>query len=449
MFAVTLRFVTRVEQPVPHSDALQYVAMAENSLAGRGFRFTEPSAVETLRRLESGEPSGLPGRVLSTYRAPLYPAFLTLSFRAGGSDPRSAYVAQAVCQSLFAGGVYALARTAFGPVGAAAVALATGLDITLLSRVGHLLPETLLSLLVVLATLAFFAALSRPGEQARPSGWSGLAGAAWGTAALAKGVFLLVPIVLTPFLWKDRVRLALFAAGFLLTLAPWTIRNYAVTGRLIPVQSGQFWWTAWSAVHPLQSYSDEDPEVRAVLAEVFHANSDAAGPDMEKAFRSRALAAIRAMPAAALAGQLGTRALNFWMQRDLQWWTDVRAGGRFLTMEAITPWRGAYRWLNRMMAVLSAAGLILVLMKKDPRLLGVCLICAYGTGVYLLTPSEARYADPFRSLQYVLAGLAVSDLVHWTAARLPGAHRWLPAAGLALSFCGSLILVELAFFRPV
>ncbi len=445
--AVAIRFAARVEQPVPHSDALQYVAMASNALAGRGFRFAEPSAAEALRRLEHGEPSELPGRVLATYRAPLYPALLAVAFRAGGSEPRSAYVAQAFCQAVFAGGVYGLTRVALGPAGAAAVALATGLDITLLSRVGHLLPETLLNLLVVLAMLAFFAALTRP------AGWSALAGSAWGAATLAKGVFLLVPLALAPFLWRDGHRLRWFVAGFLLTLAPWTIRNYAVTGRLIPVQSGQFWWTAWSAVHPLQSYSDQDPEVRAILAELFRANPDPAGPDLERAFRGRALAAIRAMPAAELAGKLGMRVLNFWMQRDLQWWTDVRAGGRYLTMEAITPWRGAYRRLNRAVAVLAVAGLIMALIKRDPRLLSICVMCAYGTGIYLLTPSEARYADPFRSLEYVLAGLAVSAMARRAAAALPevadspwSARRWLPAAGLALSLAGSLILVELALF---
>jgi hypothetical protein len=69
-----------------------------------------------------------------------------------------------------------------------------------------------------------------------------LAGVAWGLATLARATSLPLPLVLLVVLLVAgvgrRVALrtaAVFTLGFVLAISPWTVRNYAMTGRLIAV----------------------------------------------------------------------------------------------------------------------------------------------------------------------------------------------------------------------
>jgi hypothetical protein len=88
----------------------------------------------------------------------------------------------------------------------------------------------------------------------RPSYGRALAfGVAAGAAALTKAVVLLYPGVFAAFwLWERRARLrevlakpvanllplALVAAAMALTIAPWTARNYHVSGKFVPISTG-------------------------------------------------------------------------------------------------------------------------------------------------------------------------------------------------------------------
>jgi 4-amino-4-deoxy-L-arabinose transferase-like glycosyltransferase len=67
-------------------------------------------------------------------------------------------------------------------------------------------------------------------------------------ATLTKAVALLYPVVFAALWWfkrgrQDQSRKSLFACGAMfvvmgLTIAPWTVRNYAVTGHFVPVSTG-------------------------------------------------------------------------------------------------------------------------------------------------------------------------------------------------------------------
>jgi hypothetical protein len=78
------------------------------------------------------------------------------------------------------------------------------------------------------------------------------AGAWWGLAALVRPVTLPLTLFLLPafFLRSGRnarrafVGAVLFTAGTAVTVAPWTLRNYHLTGRLIPTNA-QMWVTLW------------------------------------------------------------------------------------------------------------------------------------------------------------------------------------------------------------
>jgi hypothetical protein len=102
--------------------------------------------------------------------------------------------------------------------------------------------------LLVAGGLALEAALSRP-----PSAWRILAvGALWGVTTLVRPVSLLLPAFAALLFWwrrgatRDALReWALFTAGLCLAIAPWTLRNYALSGRVIPVNA-QSWTVMWA-----------------------------------------------------------------------------------------------------------------------------------------------------------------------------------------------------------
>jgi Dolichyl-phosphate-mannose-protein mannosyltransferase len=66
------------------------------------------------------------------------------------------------------------------------------------------------------------------------------------TLALPPFVFLAL-LLRSGFSWSRSLRTgALYTAGMILALAPWTARNHAVTGRVIPVNA-QLWMNVWAA----------------------------------------------------------------------------------------------------------------------------------------------------------------------------------------------------------
>lgn len=80
------------------------------------------------------------------------------------------------------------------------------------------------------------------------------AGAAFGVATLVRPLTLLLPpfVFLALLLrsrrsWAPSLRGAgLFTAGMILVIAPWTARNFVVSGRLVPVNA-QLWMNVWAA----------------------------------------------------------------------------------------------------------------------------------------------------------------------------------------------------------
>lgn len=80
------------------------------------------------------------------------------------------------------------------------------------------------------------------------------AGLVWGLVTLIRPVTLLLPpfvflaiLLSTRFSWTRSLSRALvFTAGMALAIAPWTLRNYALSGHVVPV-SAQGWMSVWAA----------------------------------------------------------------------------------------------------------------------------------------------------------------------------------------------------------
>jgi 4-amino-4-deoxy-L-arabinose transferase-like glycosyltransferase len=105
--------------------------------------------------------------------------------------------------------------------------------------------------------------LGRAFAEPRSGGaWLG-AGLVWGLATLVRSVTLLLPPLVLAALWlrgrsawtRTLRSGALFAAGLAIVILPWTVRNYALSGRIIPVND-QGWAAIWGSttkplgVHP-------------------------------------------------------------------------------------------------------------------------------------------------------------------------------------------------------
>ena len=231
------------------------------------------------------------GQEPTVFKPPGYPAFIALVVLVRGEAPQrigvytsypawselhglplpydpaavaravsAVYWAQAIALSAAAALLFLwLCRVAREPV-AFVGALLFGLSPHTLILVGFLHYSVLHLLLMIAGALALEHALaSAPPARGR---WV-LAGMVWGLATLVRPVTLLLPpFVLAVLLLRRRTRpwrtalgaALVFTLGMGAVLAPYTARNYARSGTLIPV-SAQVWMNLWAA-----SLSDVPPQ---------------------------------------------------------------------------------------------------------------------------------------------------------------------------------------------
>ncbi len=204
------------------------------------------------------------------FRPPGYPAFVaaalavrdaafTLAGPFGVERPQggrliTAQAAQAVLLGVLGAAIFGFARPLAGTVVAAACAVAAACNPLMLVIAGHVSYELLH---IVLVTLASLLLLQHAGAAA-PGGLVMFGnGAIWGAATLVKSVTLVAPAFVLPWAAlhygaRHAMRTtAWFVAGLLVVVAPYTARNYAVTGRFIPVNeqaSFALWGTTFERI---------------------------------------------------------------------------------------------------------------------------------------------------------------------------------------------------------
>lgn len=418
-----LFFVSHTEPPPIHSDALNYRSMMENILSGHGLRFENPTVAEfvgALRRGESG--AGLPGPIFSTYRAPLYPVFCAAVTKTFGHFPDSVYRAQAVGQAIAAMALYLVARTLLGITGSVFIAAMAALDMTLVSRTSYILLESFMFTLVCLAGALTVLAI-------RWQGWTwALAGLAWGIVTLAKSVTLFIPGMLAVLCLRraprprfDRRAWTKICLGFALVILPWTTRNFLLTGRFIPVHTGQFWWTIWSVTQGPGAFSPADPRVRPILIRALEGSPRPSGQDIERVFREETRRAYATIPAGTLVDYWGGKLKKFWFAGDWSWWWDWH-GGRSLSRQCYDGWLRVHDRLMTIVGYLSLASPLVWFLERKKALWVPIMVCGYFAVFYAPAPFEARYADPIRGLQYIMAGFSLAAL-HRGLRRFAG-DRW-------------------------
>lgn len=178
-----------------------------------------------------------PNPLPSVTRGPLYPAIVALLLQfTGGAWPWPVQAAQCVFFALTCLATYALGRELWSRKAGVTCAAACALHPFLIWYTSRIWLETLVTLLFTVMAL-FTVRL-----QKRPTWRRALAaGLATGAACLCKGTFLPFIAVIPAVLWLAVPRrvparlIAAVAAAAVLTMAPWTVRNWYLTGALIPV----------------------------------------------------------------------------------------------------------------------------------------------------------------------------------------------------------------------
>ena len=196
----------------PNADGDEFYALASNLALGKGYT--------------------LDGTTPHNFRAPGYPLMLSLWFRIAGVSPESVYQYQSFVHALSAGLAFLLFMEVytFTPL---SFLLSLGLTLLppFITRVSHMLYEPTIMLFTTAALLASIMAMKK-GDKILLI----ISGGLWGAATLTKVVaFFAVPLLALPL--RSR-RLALIAIlAFMVVMLPWTIRNYTIYHKLIPVNS--------------------------------------------------------------------------------------------------------------------------------------------------------------------------------------------------------------------
>jgi hypothetical protein len=251
LVALILRIVPVVlmrDMGIGLDDMFQYDMLARSMVAGNGYRwYAQPDLplIQPLIHLDLNSVNYDPRGVPTSFRPPLYPAFLALVYFFAGTGPQRFFVArlvQTVLAASLAPLTYALARRLFPadspgarsrvPVIAAWI---IGLYPMLVIYPLSLATENLFFVLVVGAVLTLLIAVEK-----RTWPWLALSGLLLGMMALTRSVSLAFAGLAVLWVWfvlrEWKKALIVFAMVAVVTL-PWMVRNTLLHHRLTGIES--------------------------------------------------------------------------------------------------------------------------------------------------------------------------------------------------------------------
>jgi hypothetical protein len=274
-------------KPLTH-DEREYLALAANVAAGRGFVYDESLETGTAQRFG---------------RAPGYPLFLA-AIGAGGEaaaeTPLRVKVAQAFVGAAGVWLIGLLAHRAGGERAGVAAAWLAAIYPPLISMPSYVLSETLYSTVALASALVLQDAASSPMRARTAVARTAAAGALSGIGALIRPAMLVfLPLAALWLLAKRGYRDALVLAGVaLLVIVPWTVRNARVYDRFVLIAS-EGGVTFWTGNHPLAiGEGDLAANLPIKLAELEfrHAHPGLTPEALEPLYYRDALSYIRAHP---------------------------------------------------------------------------------------------------------------------------------------------------------
>jgi 4-amino-4-deoxy-L-arabinose transferase-like glycosyltransferase len=228
-------------------DMFQYDMLARSLAQGNGFRWYAPADLGLIAPYLHLDPAHMqldPRGMLTTFRAPLYPAFLALIYLINGiNDGRffAARLAQTLLGAALAPLTYFTARRLLPGRPGTAARLAGGVVAAypmLLIFPFALATENLFFLLVLASFLALLRIMDPRGRPHVPEAL--LAGFLLGLAALTRSVILPFAGLAVLWIWFviGQRRLALVVLFALAaTIAPWVVRNSLLAGKLTGIET--------------------------------------------------------------------------------------------------------------------------------------------------------------------------------------------------------------------
>ena len=273
-----------IDRPLTR-DELEYFSLARSLAAGDGFVYDETM------RAGSFEPFG---------RAPGYPAFLALA--GGGREVVSSVPARVKIAQAIVGGIGVLlvglvATQLAGPRGGIVAAWIAAVYPPLVWIPAYGFSEALFWPLALAVAWTFDRALGPPSEGAF---FAGAAGLLTGLGILIRPALLLfLPMALVWLVVRRRLTAALLlAAGAIIVVGPWTVRNYLHHERFVLVASDGG-VTFWTGNHPLAIGEGDmaaNPALKIANQELRDRYPGLNEEAMEPIYYREALAWIRAHP---------------------------------------------------------------------------------------------------------------------------------------------------------
>jgi hypothetical protein len=242
------------EMTIGLDDMFQYDMLARSLAAGEGFRWYGEEDLDLVERylpvefiMGDYDPRG----VLTSFRAPGYPFFLSLIYRISGLEGRFfiARVVQAFVMASIAPVTWLLGKRLFP--GKVVVGKAAAWFVSLYPYLVVYPLALATEVIFIPLVLAFMLVLLNAAESRR---WQDflLAGVLLGYAALTRSVVLgLLPFILlwVWFLVRDRRGTLILLVSVLVFVIPWTVRNTRLHGTFTSVENAMG-YTLYMGYHP-------------------------------------------------------------------------------------------------------------------------------------------------------------------------------------------------------
>lgn len=378
------------------------------------------------------------------YRPPMYPAFVAFSFLLGGAERFSVGVMQALLDTASVALVYALTGRLFrrrGVALVAAVLYALYPEAVALTR--QFYTETVFNFFVL---ASFYLLVRFTPTRARAPLFA--AGMVFALAALTRELVLYFALIVVP-VWffisagglkrSALVQTAVFGAGFLLVLLPWTARNYNLEGRFVPIATEgekNILQDNIKAQARIECGTKSDrPDAGVIKCIPYGAmarqilNSAPEGGRMRAAVGG-AWAVVSKYPFAWLNAKLQPLTL-FWMPPN--WKLHYfRANSLDATGRSLFNWiAGSYHVL-----FLASAVLGLVVARDDAAKLLLTLYLLYVLTIFIVTHFQARYREPLFVVFMPYAALGLVSVVELLRRRV-SMRQWFKQPRV---YAGSLLL---------
>jgi 4-amino-4-deoxy-L-arabinose transferase-like glycosyltransferase len=407
LLALTLRLalvLATADLPIGLDDMFQYDMLARSIVSGSGYRWYAQEDLELIQRYIEVEPPPEYDRrgVLTSFRPPLYPAFLALVYAVAGMGPRrflAARLAQAVLGATLAPLSWALAREGgFGErAGRCAAIIVAAFPLLVVYSLALASENLFIPLLIVAAVLTL-----RAGRRRRGLDYI-LAGFVLGLTALTRSIVAgFVPVAALWLWWtaKDRrieIRnVALVVLCFLLVTVPWAIRNTRLHGQPTWVETS-LGYNLYMGYHPQSTGTFQYGISLDLLPILDDAERNAKGTEAFWTFVS---------------DDPGRVPYLMLRKAGYLWGLDSRPLVCLYSNGFLGRWPA---WLLGLVMLLicaplvvlapaAAIGLVCGRMRWDKGL--VLLLLAYYTGIHMLVMAEPRFHIPLLPMVTVLAAHA-------------------------------------------